>query len=180
MKPKQFFYVLSGLLAFAVVAGAAAYYFASRSLQEKTMTLSQRQADQSLADEKLSRYQDLEKQYRRLSPVLNQIDQALPRDKRQSELSLQLQIIANASGMRIDSITFPASNTPGPTSQTTKVGDVLAMPVSFQLRGTYNQLQAFLERQERLNRYTSMNSLDISGTDPNLTFSMQLNAFLKP
>lgn len=180
MNPQKFFHVLAGILAVIVLGGGTGYYFASSMLNDNTVTLSQRLADKDLADEKLSKYQDLRKQYNKLAPVLDQLDQALPTDKRQSELSLQLQNIASASGMRIDSITFATSTTPGPTSQTTKVGDVLALPVTFQLHGTYNQLQSFLQKQERLNRYTSMTALDISGGGSALNFGIQLNAFLKP
>ncbi|HSX41467.1 MAG TPA: type 4a pilus biogenesis protein PilO [Candidatus Saccharimonadales bacterium] len=180
MTPQKYFYILAGILAVVLLGGGAGYYYATSNLTEGTITLSQRQADKDLADEKLSKFQDLDKQYHKLAPVIAQLDEALPKDKRQSELSLQLQNIASASGMRIDSITFPTSNTPGPTSQTTKVGDILALPVTFQLHGTYGQLQAFLQRQERLNRYTSMTALDISGGGSALNFAIQLNAFLKP
>jgi Tfp pilus assembly protein PilO len=180
MTPKKFFFILSGLLAVMVLLGGAGYYYGTQSLHQGTVQLSQRLADGEIAEEKLSRLSDLEIQYRRLSPVLTQLDEALPVQKNQSELSLQLQNIANASGMSIKSISFPASTAPSATSQTVKDGDILAMPVTFDLTGSYQQFQTFLQKQENLSRYTSVTSLDISGTGDALKFSVALNAFIKP
>lgn len=183
MKPKQFFLLLCGIIAVVIIGGGGGYYLASKSLHDGTSQLSQKLADEELANNKLQQLQDLKNQYRRLQPVLSELDTALPNAKRQSELSLQLQNIAGLCGMTIKSVSFPPSTAPGAISQTVKAGSALAMPVTFQLQGSYDQLQTFLHRQELLNRYTSMNSLAVShgvSGDTNLTFDIQLNAFLKP
>jgi Tfp pilus assembly protein PilO len=178
--PKRFFFVLCGILCLLIVAGGIAYYYASASLASRTRTLSQRLADENLADQHISDLSDLKDQYNRLLPLVPVIYAALPNQKDQSAIALQLHDIAAASGMNLNSLTFNASTIPGPTSQTIPSGSVLAIPITFQLQGSYNQLQEFLQKQESLNRYTSVTSLGISGSGNSLSFAITLNAFVKP
>lgn len=180
MKPKRFFYILCGLLGAMVFLGGGGYYYASQKLSEGTKQLNQRLADKELNDQKISALEDLTRQKERLEPLIPVIFNALPTEKKQSTIAVQLRNIAASSGMQLNSITFPSSATPGPTSQTVKAGDVLAVPVSFQLRGNYGQLQQFLRQQENLDRYTSITSLSINGSGSVLTFDITLNAFVKP
>jgi Tfp pilus assembly protein PilO len=180
MSAKRFFMILLGVLAVILIAGGAGYYFASRSLHEGTSQLSQRLADEQLADEQLANLEDLKKQYERLQPLIPVINNALPDQKNQSRIAVQLHNIADQSGMRLDTLSFPASTTPGPLSQTVKEGDVLAIPVTFQLTGSYEQLQHFLTSQENLDRYTSITSLNINQTPKGLTFDINLSVFMKP
>ena len=182
MSAKRFFYVLCAVLGVIVVVAGGAYYLANQNLQTGTQQLSQKLGDEQLADERLAKLEDLQKQYQRLQPLLPSIYNALPQEKKQSTLAVQLRNIATSSGMDLETLTFTSTTVPGPTSQTVKVGDVLAVPVSFQLTGTYEQLQQFLSKQQKLDRYTSITALDISQADkPNLlTFKVTLNAYLKP
>lgn len=181
MTAKRLFYVLSALLVLLVGAGGYGYYHISQELYKDTLTLSQRLADEELTNKKLDALIDLKQQYRQLESALPKVNDALPAEKQQSKLALQLRDIASTSGMTLDTLTFSPSTVPGPTSQTVKVGDILAIPVTFQLSGTYEQLQRFLQLQEKLSRYTNVTSLNISsGTGKNLTFDVTLNAFMKP
>lgn len=181
MTAKRLFYVLSALLVAIIVAGGYGYYRVSQELHQDTLTLSQRLADEELTNKKLDALIDLKQQYRQLETTLPKVNDALPTEKQQSKLALQLREAAAASGMTLDTLTFSPSTIPGPTSQTVKVGDILAIPVTFQLTGTYEQLQRFLQTQENLSRYTNVTSLNISsGSGKNLTFDVTLNAFMKP
>jgi Tfp pilus assembly protein PilO len=181
MTAKRFFYILCGALAVIILASGAGYYYASRYLQEGTKELSQRLADEQLADERISSLTDLQKQYERLQPLIPTINNALPTEKNQTQIALQLRNIANHSGMTLDDLTFAASAAPGPVSQTVKVGDVLAIPVTFKLSGSYDQLQQFLSMQEQLNRYSSVTSLNInSKSNRQIDFDVALNVFMKP
>lgn len=181
MSPKRFFYILCGLLGIILVVGGLSYYYATINLSQTTAQLSQRLADEEVADENLASLQNLNKQYKHLAPELQAINQALPDEKKISQIALELHDIASNSGMSLDSLTFAASTKPGPTSQTVAAGSSLAIPITFQLVGSYNQLQAFLQRQERLKRYTSVTSLDISTSDSgSLAFNITLDAYVKP
>jgi Tfp pilus assembly protein PilO len=179
--PQRLFYGLSIILLATLCAGGFGYYVASQHLSEGLTQLSQHLSEDQAIEADLNKLKNLQKQYNQLGPFLPLIDEALPIQKNQSKVALQLQNIATASGMRIDNIDFPASSQPGPISQTTKVGDVLALQVNFQLAGTYDQLQDFLRRQENLDRYSSMTSLGINPTEDNrLSFAIILNVFVKP
>ncbi len=183
MTPRRFNYILAAIFCAILLAGGGAYYLASQNLSEGTKKLSQRLADEQLADQKITALTDLQQQYNRLKPLIPVINNALPTEKNQSRIAIELRNIASQSGMNLDSLTFPSSAAPGPLSQTVKVGDVLAVPVSFQLLGTYEQLQHFLTRQENLDRYTSMTSLGItaqSGSGGRLNFDVTLNVYMKP
>jgi len=190
MTPKHFFYILCGLLAIVIGGGGSAYVYMSSYLQDGITHMSQKQAEQQLQEDRLSGLQDLKSQADRIKSgypsTLTIINKALPTDKNQSELAIQLRDLAQNSGMRITSLKFADSDAPSKTSQTIKVGDALAIPATFTLSGTYNQLQAFLTRQENLSRYTTLTNLDIvrsetsSSGDEKLNFNVTLNAFLKP
>jgi Tfp pilus assembly protein PilO len=180
MNPKKFFYVLAGLLAALVIAGGAAYYLASQSLHTGTVTLSHQLGDEQIVDQKVSQLEDLDKQYQRLKPSIPAIFDALPDQKLQSQIALQLRSIAGSSGMKLDTINFTASTAPGPVSQTVQAGSILAVPVTFQLKGSYDQLQRFLDQQEHLNRYSSITSLGITSSGSSLSYDITLNVFIKP
>ena len=47
------------------------------------------------------------------------------------------------------------------------------MPVTLNLSGSYEQMQTFLQSLERLNRYTSVTSLVISGGQPNFQCALK-------
>ncbi|HVE81139.1 MAG TPA: type 4a pilus biogenesis protein PilO [Candidatus Dormibacteraeota bacterium] len=182
MKPNKFFVILVIAIVTLLVLGGFGYYMVSQSLSNGTRILSQKLADEQLADERLSQLNDLEEQYKKLTPLLGDIEAALPKTKQQSELALQLQDIATQSGMSITNLTFqPNTTLPNTISQTVKLGDVLAIPVTFNLGGSYAQLQSFLQKQERLNRYTSVTNLNINrGERGSLTFTVTLHAYVKP
>lgn len=181
MTPRRYFYLLCAVLGILVVGGGIGYYLLSKSPASGTAELSKRLGDQQLAEQKLADLQDLQKQYRNLQPLVPTITNALPTQKSQSTLALQLRELAQNNGMSLDSLTFAPSTQPGPVSQTVPAGSVLAIPVTFQLSGTYAQLQQFLQGQEHLSRYTSMTSLAITTAgNGSLTFAVSLNAFVKP
>jgi len=71
---------------------------------------------------------------------------------------------------------------PTSVSQTIKSGTVLAMPISFQLSGNYDQLQQFTAKVESLNRFTNVTNLAISRPDKTkpIVYSIALNAYIKP
>ncbi|MBW3538234.1 type 4a pilus biogenesis protein PilO [Candidatus Parcubacteria bacterium] len=184
MKPKRFFYILLGALAVLLILGAVGYYLASVSLRQRTELLRTKLASAAVADERIEQLGALKQQYQQLAPLLPKIEAAVPKTKQQSEIALQLQQLAARAGMPLPGITFSASTgLPSPTSQTTKAGKVLALPISFQLTGTYEQLQTFLTSLEQLNRYTTVTSLAIAkpnATARNLSLTFNINVFVKP
>ena len=184
MNPRQFFYVLIGSLAVALAGGGAGYYFALTRLNSQSAALAGKLAESADAADQIGTLSMTQRIYKRdIVPILPLIDQALPREKKQTEILAQLQNIAGEQGLAITSVTMPSpTGVPGLTSQTIKSGVVLALPISFQLSGNYSQLQAFLRKIETLNRFTNVTNLAISRPDKSkpIVYSISLNAYIKP
>lgn len=184
MKPKQFFYVILGSIAVTLLLAGGGYYLALRHLQAQSAALGGRLVDQSQAEEDIDKLTRLKRQYdREIVPILPLMEAALPRDKKQTEILAQLQTIAGQAGLQITSVSMPSPlGLPTGVSQTIKAGSVLALPISFQLSGSYAQLQTFTARVERLNRYTNITNLAITRPDKSkpIVYSVSLNAYIKP
>jgi Tfp pilus assembly protein PilO len=183
MTPKKLFYVLLALTGLGIVGTGYGYYWANGLLGNATSTLSKQLAARDDADTTIAQLIHLQRQYSlEVTPILPQLDSILPHTKNQSQILLQLQTIANNAGLSIRSLTLPTSDgLPSATSQTIAAGGVLALPVTFSLGGSYNQLQTFLTQVENLDRFTSVTSLSIqhSSTQP-ITYAMTINAYIKP
>jgi Tfp pilus assembly protein PilO len=184
MKPKQFFYVVLGIIGVIVALGGAGYYFGLKYLNSQSQALATKLAQQKSMDDQIESLDRLQRQYKRdIEPILPLVDAALPRDKKQTEILAQLQSIAQNVGLQITSISMPSPlGLPTSVSQTIKAGNVLALPISFQLAGSYTQLQEFTARVENLNRFTNVTNLAISRPDKNkpIVYSISLNAYIKP
>lgn len=183
MSPKKFFVVLLGVTLAILAAGGAGYYWARTQLTAESSALAAQLATQQADDQKISSLQHLQYQYNQeIVPILPLIDEALPRDKKQTEILAQLQNIAAQTGLQIGSISMPPpTGLPSSVSQTVKAGNVLALPISFQITGSYNQLQSFTEKVETLNRFTNITDLAVAknNTGP-ITYTMSVNAYIKP
>jgi Tfp pilus assembly protein PilO len=184
MDPKRFFYVLLVVLALVLGGGGGGYYYALKQLNAQKLAVADKLAAAEEASQEIEKLATLKRQYDRdVAPNLTLINNALPKDKKQTEVLAQLQNIAGASGLNISTISMPSPvGVPTSTSQTVKSGQVLALPISFQLAGTYEQLQTFLKKVERLNRFTNVTNLGISRPDKTkpIVYSISLNAYIKP
>jgi Tfp pilus assembly protein PilO len=75
----------------------------------------------------------------------------------------------------------PPAGLPNSVSQTVKAGDVLALPISFQITGAYAQLQAFTQKVENLNRFTNITTLGVARNNSGpVSYTLSLNAYIKP
>jgi len=184
MNPKKFFFILLGGLSVLVLAAGGGYYYALGNIKTTSAELSQQLADQDAAATTIDQLTKLQNQYNHeIKPIIPLIDVALPRTKNQTEILAQLQTIAGGVGLSLASVAFPSPvGLPTNTSQTVATGTVLALPITFQLQGSYSQLQAFLTSVENLNRFTNVSTLAISRPDKTkpITYSMTINAYVKP
>ncbi|GEM_PF-863612 len=184
MKPKQFFLVLLGVFTATVLLAGGGYYLGMKQLSADSAVLSTGLASQVAADNQIENLSRLKRLYdREITPILPLLDEALPRDKKQTEVLAQLQSIASQVGLQITSLSMPSPvGLPTSVSQTIKSGTVLAMPISFQLSGNYDQLQQFTAKVESLNRFTNVTNLAISRPDKTkpIVYSIALNAYIKP
>jgi Tfp pilus assembly protein PilO len=184
MTPKRFFFVLLGIGVLLVAIAGTGYYFALNFVQSTRDRLATQLAQQAAADDQLGYLGKLKTQYTRdIVPILPLIDQALPHTKNQTEILSQLQTIAGESGLTISQVTFASpSGLPNATSQTIPSAGVLALPISFQVSGSFAQLQTFLTKVETLSRFTNVTTLSVTRPDKSkpIIYAMTVNAYVKP
>jgi len=184
MKPKQFFFILLGATVLVVAAAGGGYYWAMKKMQAGSTAYAAQLANQSAADDEIDMLEHTKYEYNNeIVPILPLMDEALPHDKKQTEILAQLQNIASSVGLDITSISMPApQGLPTSVSQTQAVGNVLALPITFQLSGTYAQLQTFAQKVENLNRFTNITNLAIEHADKSrpIIYSMAVDAYILP
>ena len=184
MTPKRFFFILLGIVVIIVAASGYGYVYALHRLTAAKASLANVLGEQASDQEELDALSRMKVQYaKEVVPELPLMDAALPRTKNQTQLLAQLQAITNESGLSLGAVTFPSpAGLPNSTSQTTAVGQVLALPVSFSVSGSFAKLQTFLTSLENLNRFTNVTSLTVSRPDPSkpIQYSITLNAYIKP
>src|SRR5437762_12617137 len=99
MKPKQFFFVVMGVLAVVAGGGGVGYYYGLQFLQAQSTQLSAKLAAQKVADQQITSIQTLQHQYNRdIVPIMPPIEAALPRNKKQTEILAQIERIAASVG----------------------------------------------------------------------------------
>jgi Tfp pilus assembly protein PilO len=184
MTPKQFFYGILGTIVITIGAGTYGYIYALHRLEAAKLSLATSLGTQIVDQNQIDALGKLKASYaKEVVPELPLMNIALPRTKDQTALLVQLETVASGSGLVLSGAAFPASGgLPSGTSQTTLLGTVLALPVSFDVTGSFQQLQTFLGRIENLNRFTSVTSLTVSRPDKTkpINYSITLNAYVKP
>jgi Tfp pilus assembly protein PilO len=184
VKPKRFFYILLGVICVLVALSAGGYFLALTALNSEAANESAKMALQNQDYTTIATMHKVARQYNQIIlPILPLMDEALPTDKKQSEILAQLQNIASSVGLQISSVSMPSPvGLPSQVSQTVKAGNVLELPINFQLSGTYQQLQSFTEQVEDLNRFTDITNLTVdhpSSTEP-IVYTISLVAYVLP
>ena len=183
MTPKQFFYGILGTIVVAVALSGYGYFYALKRLETAKTTLATSLGEQSAEQDQIDSLTRLKVQYtKEVVPELPLMDAALPRTKDQTALLVQLNSIAASCGLSLGGVSFSSpAGLPTTTSQTTSLGSVLALPASFDVSGTFTQLQTFLTDLENLNRFTNVTSLNVSRPDKTkpINYSITLNAYVK-
>ncbi len=182
---KVFFYMLCGLLTILLLGGSYAYWWGREELIIQKDRVNKKQLELVDGEKHTEQLVQLSRRYTEASARLNGINEALPRQSQQAEILLQIKEAANQSQVSLPSLQFTgaASPTNSALNQATPVEGLYILPISLRLSGTYDQLQTFLERLERLGRYNSVTSLSTTKTLTNrdqLDISMTLVAYLKP
>ncbi len=176
--------MILGIIVVTAGLGGAGYYYAFQQLTTRSQVLATNEAAQKVAEAQLGDLGTLQHKYNaEVVPVLPLMDQALPRDKKQTEILAQIEHIAGNVGVPITGVTMPSPvGLPSSVSQTTKAGVVLALPISFQVVGSYAQLQTFTTTLESLNRFTNITNLAISrdSATGQATYTYSLNAYIAP
>lgn len=184
MKPKQLYFTL---LAFSIVIAAAIlamFFFGQRQIETRVTVIEKLSADVEIQENRLKELKKLEAEYQELLPLINKVKNVLPEQKQQAEIIAQIAKLATQSNLKVNDLSFQAtSGLPGPITQTENVavGGIKTMPVTFEIDGSFEQLQSLLQKFEKQERFMQVRSLSISrGEGGNLAVGVQLVVFLKP
>lgn len=184
LTPKRFSLVLGVILAICLGLAGVGYFYGARMIGSQTTQLEQGLTQQAQAEADAQALAQAKHQYTKtVEPSLPLIDAALPQTKQSTQILAQLQNLAGSMGLTLSSITLPSpAGLPGPTSQTVAASGVLALPITFQLTGSYSQLQAYLGKVETLNRFSNVTTLSVAsgGVGKPITYSINLNVYMKP
>ncbi len=182
MTPKKFFFVLLGIIGGLLAAGGYGYYYGLQELSKASQNLAQQLGKQDAAASQLNRLITIKRTYELdVVPLMPRMNAALPQTKNQSELLALMEQTARSAGASLSKVSFSgAPGLPSSTSQTIRSGNVLAIPISFEVRGSYGQLQNFLVKIENLSRLTTVGSISLNRNGNTSSYSISINAYMKP
>jgi len=209
MSPKQFYFVMVGVLILMGVLAGSGAVMANKLLTKKTARLSELKLENEVyerqkedvirAQKDLDKYADLEK-------IAKQI---VPQEKDQARTTREILNLAQQAGIDIASVTFPSSTLGQKAAPVAKPAEGEAAPTTpaappitqvkpvdgitgvYQLEitvqngdpATYPKLINFLKRLEINRRTAQVVDLTITPNAANrnvLTFSMKINLYIKP
>jgi hypothetical protein len=204
MNSRRMFYVMIAALGLLTAGVIATAYFANGMIQKQARTLDELKLKSNILQEQqtalIKGKQDVQK-YTELEKIANTI---VPQDKSQAQTVREIVKMANASGIKPSSITFPASTlgstvgvkTPGaPAANTnlTQLTPVKGLTGVYIQQITitqdasspvpYTQFIDFLSRLEQNRRTALVSSIILQPQSPNrdmLAFTLTLDEYIKP
>jgi hypothetical protein len=209
MTSKRLFYVLCGLLCLLVVGLAAGTYSANKLLGKKADQLATLKARSQALDQEKASLVKAKKDLAKYTELENVTKAVVPQDKDQAQTVREIIKLANANGVGLASITFPASSlgatkVPGAASPSTpaapaasgagslsQLQPVKNIPGLYSLTITvesgqaisYSQFINFLNDLEHNRRTAQVQTIEITPNSNNrnyLTFKLTLNEYIKP
>ncbi len=195
LEPKNFTFVLIASLILLTIGGGIGFYFATKFMLTQKEALRQKKTDLYLSEQRIQQLTELKGKYSKATAKLDDITTALPSNKDQAEVIVQLKGEAEKIGFELTSVQFTDSgssisknkkSTDPNLTQTTKSGNVYVLPVSLKMRGTFSQLTTYLTTIEHLSRYNSVVSINIvktgdEGDNSNVRdVTILLNTYIKP
>src|SRR5687767_7719053 len=152
MTPRTLHYTLLGLIGLIVLVTLGGFFFAQKQINTRILSLQKLSGDIAIENQQLERMRHLESDYKEYEPLATKAQSVLPDQKQQSEVVAQISTIAHSNGMELTGLTFdPTQGLPSERSQTQPgtIGGILVMPVRFEAKGSYAQLQSLLQTFER-------------------------------
>jgi len=176
MTPKKYYQNIVGIILGLLVLGGGGYWYALTVLSDTSQKLATQMGMASSADDRIANLQNTKNLYdKEIAPILTQLNDALPSTPDQTQILTQLQKMAQTTGVSLSTVTFIKTTTNG-----SSIGGVVALPMSFQVTGSYAQLQNFLAEAENLSRLTTVDSLTVSRSGQTIIYAINLSAYSKP
>lgn len=208
MTPKRLFYIMCGLLALLIILTIGGTVFGNSLIQKKSHKLTELKAQNKAVEEQqvslIQAKKDVEK-YSQLNAITKAI---VPQDKDQAKTVREINTIANQNGISLKEVNFTTSTLgqavpkPAESSAATSTTPTPAAPSITQVKAvdgikgvysleitispsepiSYNNFLAFLEALEKNRRtaHVSKISINPSKDGKTLTFTLTLNAYVKP
>jgi Tfp pilus assembly protein PilO len=182
MTPKKYNQIIAAITLSLILIGGAGYWFALNVLGDASEKLAAQMGVASSADTRITNLVNTQNAYdKEIAPILTKIDEALPSTPDQTQILEQVQKVAKTTGVSLSGITLSSTATSAATTSTAaKAGGVVPLPLSFQVSGSYAQLQSFLASVENLSRLTTVDSLTVSRSGQTITYAINLSAYSKP
>lgn len=199
-----------GIVALLALANLGAVFVGTQFLQSRSKKLADLKLDSSVLDEQQSSLNRAKKDIETYAELEQIAKAVVPQDKDQAAAVREIVKIAEANGIKLASISFPASTlgqtppkaapvegetaTPAPkTSPVTQVQPVegipgvYALPINIQQDTTspitYSEFISFLSGLEQNRRTSQVSNVTVQPNAQDrrlLTFSMTVNAYIKP
>jgi len=190
LNPRNYFFILLGILALIVAGTFAGLYYADNYLVEKADKISNLKAEDEILGQKLESAETTRENLNELAFVQELAADVLPDAKNQSEVILLISKIADEVGVSTETFSFSSTEgDPSDTSQTTPLEGtvgVLVLPITTSFTSTYNQLINFLERTELNKRKMQISNISINPRLNNegestgvLDIQLTINAYVK-
>lgn len=127
MTSKKIFYLMLGVLGLLVLVGGATVYLGTSMLKSESDKLLTNKLDNKVLEEQQVALVQANKDIEKYSELENIAKTVVPKDKDQAKTVREIVKLAEESGIRIGTITFPTSNlgtaTPKPTTNNTSGED---------------------------------------------------------
>ncbi len=208
MNSKRAFFVMIGLVVLLSIGSVGSAVWGNKALKQRAQKLVDIKLENRILDEQqvslAQATKDIEK-YKDLQKIAKSI---VPQDKDQASAVREIVKIANETGIRLSSITFPAStlgqtapkvsNEEGEGSQPTTppvtqvkpvegISGVFVMEINIQQDAnspvTFDRFISFLDRLEQNRRTAHVTGVTVQPNSQNrslLTFNLVVNIYIKP
>lgn len=198
MNSKRFFFVMLGILIALGLVTAGGAYQSKVVLNNKGEELVNKKLEKNVLDLQQTDLNNAKKDLVTLNELSELTKSIIPRDKDQARTIVEINNLAEDADIELASISFPASSLGGggrkkidpALSQLTPVDDlkgVYVLPVTVVVGSdapvTYDQIIKFLEGLENNRRTAQVTSVSIipeASDQSSLTFTIVLNAYIKP
>lgn len=198
MNTRKIYFSMIGLTTLLVIGVVAAMFSAQSILQKHSDGLTNVKLENQVLDNQQASLQKAKVAIEKYSELNDIAKTVVPKDKDQARTVRDISAIANQLGIKLSSITFPASTlgqtqTSKTVSKETQVTPVKGLKGVYQLQITvqqdkdipisYDTFLKFLERLETNRRTAQVTNITITPSDSspnNLTFSLTLGTYIKP
>src|SRR3989344_1305129 len=206
MNAKRVYFIMIGFIGILVLISLAAVFFGNSLLKSKAQKLINYKLDNKVLDEQQTSLAQAKKDIEKYSELEQIAKAVVPQDKDQAEVVREIVKVAGDNGIKLSSISFPASSlgqsTPAPSqpsssnttaSPLTQVQPVKDIPGIYVLEiniqqdsaspVTYDRFISFLGALEKNRRTAQVTGVTVQPNAQDrskLTFNLVVNAYIKP